>query len=159
MLDEARIDQYPHLTRSRTGLTNVLDIAKKARIKFEQLDVTYVTRTYLTRHGAGTLKNEDAWTLPDSTNLPNEFQGKLRFAPLDLDDLNYSIELDLKQARYSLPGISANLAITCADQLDVPAKSRLLLPVSHVSFGPRRNDVHCLKKKQFVSICSATTQA
>lgn len=141
LLDEDRIDGYPHLTRSKTGLFNVLYLAP--RMGLEQLEVTYMTRTYLTRHGAGALKGERSdWVFPDDTNVTNRFQGSLRFAPLPVEDLNHSIKLDLANARHlSRLDIDAGIGITCADQLQPPAPDRLCLPIRYISFGPARDHV------------------
>jgi len=110
---------FPHVTRSNTGLTNVLAIAKDMNI--QELDVYYVARTYLTRHGAGPLLFE----LPgppyprivDNTNLTNEFQGKLRFAWFNLDLLQQAIFSDLAQVPHTIT-IRANLFISCLDQIE-----------------------------------------
>ena len=141
MLDEMRRDQFPHLTRSRTGLTNVIKLLPQFGI--DDLSVTYMTRTYLTRHGAGPLIGENSFSFPDATNIPNQFQGALRFASLDFDALCYSIELDLSTALSEFSAITANIAMTCADQLPVPIsdESAYPVPIRFVSYGPTRNDV------------------
>lgn len=108
---------FPHVTRSKTGLQNVVALAREAGL--DGLNVTYVTRAYLTRHGAGPLPNE----LPgvpypnvvDETNIKNLYQGGLRFAYLDLDLLAQSITHDLASAG-SFP-VRHKLAITCLDQV------------------------------------------
>lgn len=119
LLDQDR-GFFPHVTRSNTGLRNVLALAEELDLK--QLEVTYATRAYLTRHGAGPLPRE----LPekpypgvtDATNVPNAYQGALRFGWLDLDVLRHAIAEDLADAG-RLPGLSikARLAITCLDQI------------------------------------------
>lgn len=120
LLDQDR-GFFPHVTRSNTGLRNVLALARE--LDLTQLEVTYATRAYLTRHGAGPLPRE----LPekpyagviDTTNVPNAYQGILRFAWLDLDLLGHAIAEDLADAS-QLPGlpIKTRLAITCLDQVD-----------------------------------------
>ncbi len=145
LLDEFRIDNFPHLTRSRTGLSNVIVLAREMQV--EHLEVTYVSRTYLTRHGAGPLKNEAQWSLRDDTNVPNQFQGSLRFADLDLDQLRYAVSLDLNAARYQFPNITAHMALTCADQLALPESTSLPLPLKYVAFGPTRVDVRMIEKE------------
>ncbi len=144
LLDEDRIDGYPHLTRSKTGLFNVLYLAP--RMGIEQLQVTYMTRTYLTRHGAGPLIGERSdWAFADETNVTNRFQGTLRFAPLAVDALNHSITLDLASARrMSSLAIDAGIGITCADQINPPAPERFCLPIRYISFGPARSQVKSL---------------
>ena len=119
LLDQDR-GFFPHVTRSNTGLRNVLALAEELRL--ERLEVTYATRAYSTRHGAGPLPRE----LPekpypgvvDATNVPNAYQGTLRFGWLDLDVLHRAIAEDLADAD-RLPGLAvdARLAITCLDQV------------------------------------------
>lgn len=139
-LDEDRIDQWPHLTRSKTGLFNVVPLS--SRFGVDALNVIYITRTYLTRHGAGPLPAECAWRFADATNTPNAYQGSLRYAPLDLPQLEYSITTDLNYARRLLPAINASLAVTCADQLEPPHELfKLPLSVSYLSHGPSRRHV------------------
>jgi adenylosuccinate synthase len=150
LLDEDRIDQWPHVTRSKAGLANVLHLAPKFNL--DKLDVTYVTRTYVTRHGAGPLDGECDWWFPDNTNINNQFQGSLRFAPLNCRELNRSIELDLGSARRSTAiTIDADIAITCADQHAPPGVEELFLPVRYVSHGPARTDV-CSQQSQCLLI-------
>jgi adenylosuccinate synthase len=119
LLDQAR-GAFPHVTRSHTGIRNALEVACEAGI--EALDVTYATRAYLTRHGAGPLAGELPGKpypgIEDRTNVPNEFQGTLRYAHLDLDLLERTIRADFADT-LGYPGIGAtlNLAVSCLDQV------------------------------------------
>jgi adenylosuccinate synthase len=118
LLDQDR-GAFPHVTRSNTGLKNVLTIAAEAGIA--HLDVTYVTRCYATRHGAGPLAHE----LPgpphpdviDTTNVPNPWQGPLRFGTLDLSILQRAVAADLSDAAKGAITVSHGLAMTCLDQV------------------------------------------
>jgi len=109
---------FPHVTRSHTGIANMLDIAAEAGI--EHLEVTYVTRCYVTRHGAGPLPLEQPRLhnieVSDPTNLPNAWQGALRLAPLDTRSLRAAISWDLQHAAHVSMRVHAQLAITCLDQ-------------------------------------------
>ena len=85
LLDENYLAYAPHLTTSRTGLQQPLALCREL---FPAADcrAVYVTRSYVTRHGAGPLPYEGQfdrtrYPVSDPTNLPNEWQGKLRFAP------------------------------------------------------------------------------
>lgn len=151
---------FPHVTRSKTGMANAVRIAQEADIA--HLDVTYVTRAYLTRHGAGPLENELTIApkrVNDPTNQPNAFQGALRFAWLDIDALANRIKSDLA---FRAQGVTAtaSLAVTCLDQM--PEVTYILNGIQHTekadkfltdleiatglnvtltSFGPARDDI------------------
>lgn len=122
MLDQDR-GAFPHVTRSNTGLRNVLHLASQAGL--DQLDVTYVTRAYVTRHGAGPLSGElpgpPAPGVCDPTNQPNRFQGRLRFADLNLGVLRAAIAADLADAPGDIE-LRHGLAVTCLDQLGRSAR-------------------------------------
>jgi adenylosuccinate synthase len=108
---------FPHVTRSKTGLTNVMTMLAEAGIT-DPLQAVYVTRPYLTRHGAGPLEHETpgcpAQRFRDETNVTNRFQGVLRFAELDLGDLRGRIRADRRHGRTVTPVV----AVTCADQVE-----------------------------------------
>jgi adenylosuccinate synthase len=113
---------FPHVTRSNTGIYNALDDICNRMQDSPPLEVIYVTRPYLTRHGAGPLAHECGdfdilgKKVVDETNIPNPWQGTLRFAPLNLPELARRIYGDLGYARFSG---DYSLAITCADQAEL----------------------------------------
>jgi len=112
---------HPHVTKSFTGLTNVREICKEAGIN--AIDVYYVTRAYLTRHGAGPMENElkekPYKGIKETTNFTNEFQGKFRYGNLDVDELRHRIAVDLKDSVFgSSFNVNPKLAVTCVDHLD-----------------------------------------
>ena len=86
LLDERYTRFAPHLTSSRTGLyepARILHEVYGERPTEKPIEIVYVTRSYVTRHGAGPLPNEDTSDSInhfDRTNIPNEWQGSLRFA-------------------------------------------------------------------------------
>lgn len=158
LLDQTR-GAFPYVTRSNTGICNALEVAREAGLA--TLNVTYVTRAYLTRHGAGPLANE----LPgrpfddvvDMTNQPNPYQGTLRFAYLDHDALALAVRADLADAAGTGIAVSARLAVTCLDQVggisrfwedgilqttdsddQVQALNDNVLQVGYCSYGPSR---------------------
>lgn len=118
MLDQ-RSGAFPYVTRSNTGLRNVVALA--AEIGLDRLNVTYVTRAYVTRHGAGPLAHElGASPHPnavDTTNVPNMWQGALRYGTLDLDILAHAVGRDLAYARILPVSLTHRLAVTCLDQV------------------------------------------
>lgn len=110
LLDEDHY-YFPHVTRSKTGSINAIKILKE--IKVYEASIYYVTRTYLTRHGAGPLPYEYTnKTIEDVTNIPNAFQGKLRFAPINLDLMIEATNKDLNQ--FEKFTLDVNVAITWA---------------------------------------------
>ena len=81
LLDEMNLQYAPHLTSSRTGLTNPAALLRDVAPELEaDSEAVYVTRTYVTRHGAGPLPYEADLGFMDETNIPNDWQGTLRFA-------------------------------------------------------------------------------
>ena len=118
LLDQDR-GAFPHVTRSNTGIRNVASLSQEAGI--DALEITYATRAYTTRHGAGPLSRE----LPempyagivDATNVPNAYQGSLRYSHLDLDILAGAIRDDLSDLPASIDA-STRLLVSCLDQID-----------------------------------------
>lgn len=140
---------FPHVTRSNTGLKNVMVLAKEAGIG--DVQAVYVTRSYLTRHGAGPLPGENKLlAYPDKTNVHGEFQGSLRFAPLNLELLSDAIYDDTEA--YS---VDVALSVTCLDQhggimLAHQIEDYFGLPVTYASFGPDRDAM--IERKGTVSV-------
>ena len=90
LLDEDYLPFAPHLTSSKTGLDNPMRFIGE-HLPNSTFEVVYVTRSYVTRHGAGPLPHEELWNLQnvfvvDNTNLNNPWQGSLRFAPHGTQD-------------------------------------------------------------------------
>ena len=107
---------FPNVTRSNTTSKNALNLIKRNHLEGE-ISIWYVSRTYLTRHGAGFFPNENTdlklQNTAFETNQYNDFQGNFRKAPLHLPLLNYALTCD---ANFS-EGIEKSLMLTCADQL------------------------------------------
>ena len=74
------------------------------------IETHYITRTYLTRHGAGDFatecnKEDINKDMFDKTNIYNDYQGTLRYGYIDIDKLQERIKNDSKlipQNRYFL---------------------------------------------------------
>ena len=118
LLDQNNKEYLPHVTTSNTGIINVMEILE--RMKYSgNVDIYYMSRCYMTRHGAGKFNSEVGKKpdprIEDPTNIPNEFQGILRFGILDLDLLTKTIEKDLKALRVNA---TVSVVFTCLDQLD-----------------------------------------
>lgn len=136
-LDE-ELGEFPYVTRSNTGMRNMLvDIKRKlkgleAQDEKHTLFVLYPTRTYLTRHGAGPLQNEDHAVNvlcgnehTDETNFTNTWQESLRYAPLHVADTCSRIKADWERnrafLRTELPNVDLQIrtVLTCCDQADM----------------------------------------
>ena len=93
LLDQNNRAYFPHLTPSNTGIKNARKVIE--RISWKEpvnIETCYVSRTYLTRHGAGKFPMECAKDqinaqMSDRTNMPNPYQGSLRYGMLDLREL------------------------------------------------------------------------
>jgi len=130
---------FPYVTHSKTGLANVRTLCEEAKI-FE-LTAVYVTRAYLTRHGAGPFPTEDpTLSYSDLTNVPNPFQKKLRFGRLDPLELNWRVREDAKSDERLV--VSPQIALTCLDQVPEPMQTyqelQRWIPVKYASYGPTR---------------------
>lgn len=143
LLDQDNKQFFPHVTHSKTGLANVLQIA--ADIGITQIDACYVTRTYLTRHGAGPLPGEDVkLSYADDTNVTNEWQGPLRFAPMNIELVENAIFADLVQAKKSKEiNVTPLMAVTHIDQSPW-GYSR---PTHFTSSGPTHKDVVDMRRR------------
>lgn len=103
-LSETNKDGFPHLTPSKTGCAIPVEEISPYT---DDIEVCYVTRTYITRHGAGKLHKEcDKCKINadivDETNIPNEYQKSLRFAPFILTDFISRVAQDGWLGRQSL---------------------------------------------------------
>lgn len=135
LLDQGRKEFYPHVTHSSTGIKNVRTLCAQAGIN--QIEAYYVSRTYLTRHGAGPLPGEDPeMSFIDDTNIPHPWQGQIRFAPLDADALELRCHEDFGSGDYKL-------AITHCDQLAFTCPH----DADFYSYGPSRADVRSWRDK------------
>lgn len=87
LLDRNNASYRPYLTPSDTGSKNPFALLRECGILHDRAntEVCYVTRSYVTRHGAGPLPHEcdRAEISPrifDETNVENQWQESLRFA-------------------------------------------------------------------------------
>jgi adenylosuccinate synthase len=139
--------EFPHVTRSNTGIKNVLTVLAETGYPVDDVTVSYVTRGYLTRHGAGPLLDEGPLSgviVEDRTNIDNPWQGNLRFAPLRIATLVQRTQQDFEQKQFHA---ACNLMVTCCDQFEDP---RLIDPTLqalkncgkfdevYASYGPTR---------------------
>lgn len=113
--------ENPHTTPSFTGAENPVRIISKLRGS-NNIEVCYVTRTYLTRHGAGEFPQECAKyeinpNMVDKTNVPNDWQGTLRYGKIDISELRQRIYSDF--AKFSeFNNAELSLAVTHLNETD-----------------------------------------
>ena len=107
---------FPHLTPSNTGCKRMIPWLIDVLGNDVPVEMYYVTRSYLTRHGNGPLPNEyrylnEELIEPDMTNHPNPWQGTMRragFTKSTLDDMRNRIigdrchTIDVNNVTYNL---------------------------------------------------------
>ena len=96
LLDQNNKDDFPHLTPSSPGSFYISKDINKLNIEPE---LFYVSRSYMTRHGAGPMececeKEDINSDIIDNTNIDNEWQGSLRFGKINTDSLQERILKD-----------------------------------------------------------------
>ncbi len=154
LLDEDRTEFGVHTTPSHTGLKNPAELLKnvfgevdpgkqeKNGKRMIDTEVCYVTRTYMTRHGAGQFaaecpKEQINPDMTDLTNVPNPYQGTIRYGHLDLEELQDRIQKDF--AKETLPEICAgHIAIALTHINEYRTKEQT---AAYVSDGEDRNSV------------------
>ena len=112
-----------HTTPSKTGIEAVNDILEYDlydEIKWEGADVYYVTRPYLTRHGAGPLADECPVDLlnpciEETTNVPNDWQGEMRYAFMDWTAFDKRVKADFR--KFKVKGADRYVAMTHCNEL------------------------------------------
>lgn len=102
LLDGENERFLPNVTGSRTGLTNINQLMEPFK-KDNAINVIYVSRSYVTRHGAGLLpceckKDEIGNVSFDRTNIHNDWQGTIRYGKHEsIEDFMEPVEKDLKE--------------------------------------------------------------
>jgi adenylosuccinate synthase len=137
LLDQNNKEFFPHLTRSNTGMKNVCALCAQAGI--DNIETYYVSRTYLTKHGAGKLPGEDPnMNFYDDTNVEHSYQGKIRFAPLDYNGLRDRCAKDFGSKDYKL-------VLTHVDQLPTTEQADLY------SYGTTHEDIKSTLEKSIAA--------
>ena len=102
LLDGNNKDEAAFSTPSTTGISRVFQTVENV-FEGAGVEVCYVSRSYLTRHGDGKMEQEIAPSelkkhLPgvcrDLTNIENCFQGRLRYGMMDTDLLSKRVLSD-----------------------------------------------------------------
>lgn len=110
-------------TPSNTGIYNAYNNISQTFDKNSNIEFCFVTRTYMTRHGAGKFVtecdksyiNKDMF---DENNLTNEFQDQLRYGELDISQLKKRIENNLRTAESSRIPYTTTVAVTHTNEYE-----------------------------------------
>ena len=142
LLDQHNMDYFPHLSPSNTGLKNPVTVLND--FGYEGIvEACYVTRTYLTRHGAGRLDNECSKdninsNMVDMTNVPNPFQDSLRYGYLERSSLDKRIQKDISSClNNSKILINNTIAVTHMNEY----RNSIIIMAKYESTGLTRNEV------------------
>ena len=128
LLSQDNKENFPHVTRSYTGRRNVRELCNQVGIN--EIETYYISRTYLTKHGAGPLKGENPnLRYEDDTNVDHPWQGTIRFAPLDTEELYQRCAKDFGSSEFKL-------VLTHCDQTDPKGYA------DFTTWGTTRNDIN-----------------
>lgn len=138
LLDQNQTKYGDNTTPSNTGIKNPHEIINEY-LPNANVEVCYVTRTYMTRHGAGSFESECNKAeinslMEDKTNVPNPYQGSIRYGLLDTKALAERIKADINSIggnRYE-----TSLAVTHMNEFE--NKELLNLNVKYLSYKETR---------------------
>jgi len=117
--EDADEDGTPTLTGLDIPSILIKGICNEPLADNYHVDAYYVSRSYLTRHGSGKFIKEQG-ELDDKTNIPNEYQGKIRFGYFDqssLNDVFFRITKDRFRDCNRCLGACPHLVITHANEI------------------------------------------
>lgn len=109
LLDGNSPDGQEFSTPSTTGSGRVTDTVERI-FRGVDVEICYVTRSYLTRHGDGPMESEITarelqtafpGVRPDVTNTENRFQGNLRYGMMDVDLLAERVRKDFSRTSHN----------------------------------------------------------
>lgn len=151
LLDE-EYGYMPNCTPTPCGAKNIVDVIREAELTdYDDLQFNYISRWYVTRHGAGFLPDQIQLDdiIVDETNKPHEFQGTLRFGTLNSCGLRANVDRDFFKYAFNL-GARKTITITCLDQLPKrwvpPSPAYFEDKFEYVSYGPTRENVKDVSK-------------
>lgn len=128
-LDMDNMADFPHLTPSNTGCKKMIPFIIGTLGENAPVELYYVTRSYLTRHGNGPMPDgylDHSMIEQDMTNYPNPWQGTLRlagFTSKSIADMMGRIYKD-KSETYGMDNVVCNLVVTHTNEIaeiEIPA--------------------------------------
>ena len=124
-----KLDQYYNITDlanttpSYTGSIAIANMLQNSSMHIDEVCINYISRTYLTKHGAGKFEEEcPGMHFNDTTNVWNEWQEELRFGELDYDALYKRIDLDFNYFKKFCPrckNVKKSIAFTHTNEVSV----------------------------------------
>lgn len=115
---------FPHLTPSNTGCKRMIPWLTKILGNDVPVEMYYVTRSYLTRHGNGPLPNEYRYLdedliEQDMTNQPNPWQGTMRRAGFTENTINDMRDRIINDRCHTLDmtNVTYNLVVTHVNEV------------------------------------------
>lgn len=115
-------------TPSNTGLDDIISMLKQYDTNvIQNIDVHYVTRPYLTRHGNDDTFNEidrrkiSSYIKEDATNVYNVHQGKFKYSDLSIGALSERVEKDFSKLQVYCPTWTNKnkiIELTHCDEMD-----------------------------------------
>lgn len=121
-LDMDNMADFPHLTPSNTGCKKMIPFIVGTLGENTPVELYYVTRSYLTRHGNGPMPDgylDYSMIEQDMTNHPNPWQGTLRlagFTSKSIADMMGRIYKD-KSETYDMDNVVCNLVVTHTNEI------------------------------------------
>lgn len=104
-------------TPSNTGVYIAMKMIEDNHPFANDIEVCYISRTYLTRHGDGPLDHMCSFRdinpkIYDFTNIPNLNQGTLRYGKLDTQELRKRIDADFGQTALKTRNYTKSIMLT-----------------------------------------------
>ena len=153
LLDRNRHEYGCNTTPSNTGLRNPAELMREYFHHFNpemeeaEVEVCYVSRTYLTRHGAGRFdeecdKADINEAMVDMTNVPNPYQGTIRYGKLNTAKLIKRIRNDYDSEGFPRGcRVKRTLALTHLNEYMDEEAEKLRKEAAYISDGMTREDM------------------
>lgn len=144
LLDQDIVGYGKNTTPSYTGLRNPSEMINKMKNDVD-VEVCYVTRTYMTRHGMGRFDTECSQDLigsrikVDETNKTHPFQGDLRYGVLDWKSTEDRALRDFE--KYGKPDWKLSFFFTHENECSLPINYPKYDYNTYISDGLSRNTV------------------
>ena len=133
-------------TPSDTGVYIPMRIIENNHLLAHEIEVCYISRTYLTRHGDGPLDHICSFQdinpkIYDFTNIPNINQGRLRYGKLDTQELKKRIDADFGQTALKTRHYTKSIMLTHWNEYELDSLDDLSDGRIYISKGKTREQV------------------